>query len=99
GMGAQSLFAFHALPAIGRQDVILPSGLLERIERQTIGFARHAATLRQAGRSLKRGLLLYGPPGVGKTLTIMYLIGQMPGRTTLLATGGGMGLLQPIAQL
>ncbi len=99
GMGAQTLVAFHTLPSISRDDVVLPAGLLERIERQTIGFARHAETLRQAGRSLKRGLLLYGPPGVGKTLTIMYLIGQMPGRTTILTTGRGVGLLQPVAQI
>jgi hypothetical protein len=99
GMGAQTLVAFQTLPTVGRDDVVLPVGLLERIERQTIGFARHAETLRQAGRSLKRGLLLYGLPGVGKTLTIMYLIGRMPGRTTILTTGRGVGLLQPVAQL
>jgi cell division protease FtsH len=99
GMGPQSLVAFHTLPPVGRADVVLPDGLLERIERHTAGFAEHAEELRAAGRSLKRGLLLHGPPGVGKTLTVMYLVGRMPGRTVLLTTGLGMGLLQPVAQL
>jgi DNA polymerase III delta prime subunit len=99
GMGAQTLVAFHTLPDIRSEDVVLPAGLLERVERQTIGFAQHAELLRQSGRSLKRGLLLYGPPGVGKILTIMYLTGRMPGRTTILTTGRGIGLLQPVAQL
>ncbi|HEY2158388.1 MAG TPA: hypothetical protein VGH33_22350, partial [Isosphaeraceae bacterium] len=64
---------FHRLPVIDREAIILPEGLLERIERQTVGFSRHRDRLRGAGRHLKRGLLLHGPPGTGKTLTIMYL--------------------------
>ncbi len=99
GMGPQSLVAFHALPEVGRDDVVLPAGVLERVERHTVVFAEQAERLLAAGRSLKRGLLLYGPPGVGKTLTLMYLIGRMPGRTTILTTGLGMGLLHPVAQL
>lgn len=99
GPGPQTLVAFHTLPAVAREDVILPADTLERIERQTIGFAAHADRLLAAGRSLKRGLLLYGPPGVGKTLTLMHLIGQMPGRTTILVTGVGMGMLQAVAQM
>ncbi len=98
-MGAQSLVAFHTLPDVARENVILPEELLERIERHTFVFAEHADQLRAAGRSLKRGMLLYGPPGTGKTLTLMYLIGRMEGRTVLLTTGMGMGLLNPVMQM
>jgi hypothetical protein len=84
---------FHRLPAIDRDAIILPNGLLERIERQTIGFGRHSQRLLAAGRHLKRGLLLHGPPGTGKTLTIMYLAGSMRERTVLLLTGRGLGLI------
>lgn len=99
GMGPQTLVAFHAIPKVTREDVILPEPLLARVERQTFGFAEHADRLLAAGRLLKRGMLLYGPPGTGKTLTLMYLIGRMPGRTVLLATGLGMGLFQAVAQM
>lgn len=99
GPGPQTLVAFHTLPAVAREDVILPAETLERIERQTIGFATHAECLLAAGRSLKRGLLLYGPPGVGKTLTLMHLIGRLPDRTTILVTGVGMGMLKMVAQM
>jgi ATP-dependent 26S proteasome regulatory subunit len=89
----------HALPAIRRDQVILPEPLLQRIERHTLSFSKHAARLRGAGRHLKRGILLYGPPGTGKTLTAMYLVAQMPGRTVLLLTGHGMKSIETACRL
>jgi hypothetical protein len=85
---------FHRLPPTPRESIILPTGVLERIERQTIGFAQLGERLRAAGRHLKRGLLLYGPPGTGKTFTAMYLASQMPDRTIILLTGRGIGFVE-----
>lgn len=85
---------FHELPQISRDELILPDETLARIERHTLGFRAHADKLRSAGRHLKRGILLYGPPGTGKTLTSMYLASQMPERTVVIMTGGGMGLIE-----
>lgn len=84
---------FHHLRPIERDDIVLPPGVLERIERHTIRFAQLRDRLAAAGRHLKRGLLLWGPPGTGKTLTAMYLAGQMPDRTVLLLTGQTLGLI------
>jgi len=83
------------LAEIARERIVLPPGVLERIERHTIGFSRHAERLRAAGRHLKRGLLLHGPPGTGRTLTAMYLAGRMPERTVVLLTGRGLEALGP----
>ena len=85
---------YHQLPDVSGAQVILPEGTLGRIERHSLGLAQHAAELRDAGRDLKRGILLHGPPGTGKTLTIRYLVGAMPGRTTILLTGRGLGLIE-----
>jgi AAA+ superfamily predicted ATPase len=85
---------FHRLPNIEREDIILPRGVLERIERQTMSFARLRDKLRAAQRHIKRGMLLYGPPGTGKTLTAMYIANQMPDRTVILITGRSVGLIE-----
>lgn len=96
--GVQSLVKFHRLPRVQRDEVVLPDGVLERVEQHAVRFSDHAAALVAAKRSLKRGILLYGPPGTGKTLTVMYLATQMTGRTLIIVTGLGMGGLGTIGQ-
>ena len=85
---------FHSLPAVNREQIILPAELLDRIERHTIAFSTHAKRLTAAGRHLKRGILLHGPPGTGKTFSAMYLASRMLGRTVFLLTGAGMGSIE-----
>jgi hypothetical protein len=87
------------LPAVEREQIILPSGLLDRIERQTVQFSAHADRLRAVGQHLKRGILLYGPPGTGKTFSAMYLASRMKGRTVILITGAAMGLIEDACKL
>ncbi len=77
----------RSLPAVTRERIVLPDGVLDRIERQAVTMARHADRLRASGRHMRRGVLLHGPPGVGKTLTAMYLATLMPERTVVLLTG------------
>jgi hypothetical protein len=96
--GVQSLVRFHRLPKVERNEIVLPSGVLERIEQHALRFSDHAAALLAQKRSLKRGILLYGPPGTGKTLTVMYLATQMKGRTLIIAAGLGMGAIGTIGQ-
>jgi len=79
---------------VERDSVILPDGILERVERHTVGIAAQVERLREVDHHIKRGVLLHGPPGTGKTLTVSYLLGVMPGRTTILLTGRGQGLIE-----
>jgi AAA+ superfamily predicted ATPase len=81
---------FHKVPAIERQQVILPEAIMTEVERHTLRFSQHKKLLRARGRHLKRGLLLYGPPGTGKSLITMYLIAKMPQRTTILVRGNAV---------
>jgi hypothetical protein len=89
--GVQGLVKFHNLPTVARDDIVLPEGALERIERHAVTFSEHKDALLAAGRSLHRGVLMYGPPGTGKTLTIMYLARRMADRTVVLMSGPSMG--------
>jgi hypothetical protein len=95
----QTTVRFHKLPTIPRENLILPDDLLKRIERQAMGLSKHAAALKAAGRHLKRGILMHGKPGTGKTLSAMYLAAQMPGRTVLVLTGNAIGSIETACAL
>jgi cell division protease FtsH len=83
----------QSLPRVTREQVVLAPSTLERIERQTLVFSRHRESLLAAGRHLRRGLLLHGPPGTGKTHTLTYLIGAAEGWTAILISGWGFRML------
>lgn len=90
---------FAEVPALAREEVILPEVVLERVERHALGVAAHRAALLRAGQHLKRGLLLYGPPGTGKTHTMRYLIGRLSGYTRLVLTGRALHGIGAAAEL
>jgi hypothetical protein len=95
----ESSFEVRELPRVAREGIVLPSGVLERVERRTLTFAAEAERLRSAGRHVKRGLLLHGAPGTGKTLTAMYLANRMPERTVLILTGSGLSAIGPACEM
>ena len=86
--------AVHRLKSVDRDDVILPETTVRLLERNTIRFVNQRPELAKLGMPTKKGLLLYGPPGTGKTYTIHYLIGALPGHTTLLVTAEQVGMLE-----
>jgi ATPase family associated with various cellular activities (AAA) len=85
-----ALLTFLDRPAVDRDDVVLRPDVLDGIERQVLGVARHAGRLLASGQHLKRGVLLYGPPGTGKTHTLRYLLGQLPGVTVVILSGAAL---------
>jgi hypothetical protein len=93
------LVTFLPRPSIAAQDVVLPEGVLENIERHIIGVAEWSRDLLEAGQHLKRGLLLHGPPGTGKTHTIRYLTGRLTGSTIILLTGRSIRFIDQAAAL
>ncbi len=88
-----ALLSFVDRPKVARDQVILPGDLLDGIERQVIGVARHSARLVASGQHLRRGVLLYGVPGTGKTHTVRYLLGRLPNVTAVLLSGGALGMI------
>jgi ATPase family associated with various cellular activities (AAA) len=87
GPGPGTLLSFLDRPHLDRSQVVLPPEVLAGIEQQVLGVARHAGRLLASGQHLKRGVLLHGAPGTGKTHTVRYLLGQAPSVTVLVLSG------------
>ncbi len=94
-----SLVSFLPRPAVTARDVVLPDGVLETIEQHIIGIADWSQELLSAGQHLKRGLLLHGPPGTGKTHTVRYLTGRLADSTVILLTGRSIRFIDQAAAL
>lgn len=90
---------FHHFPTVRREDIILPDAVMTLLERNTIGFFTHAETLRRSGRSVKRGILLHGKPGTGKTYTAKWLGQSLKGTTVIVMSGEELWLIKRCCQL
>ena len=84
---------FVQRPEMDAGELVLPDGVIERVERHLAGPSVHREKLLAMGRHLSRGLLLYGPPGTGKTHTVRYLTGRPPGRDRHHPGGGALGAI------
>ena len=93
GHGRGAMLSFLDRPHVARGDVVLPAGVLAGVERQVLGIQRHSGRLRASGQHLKRGVLLHGAPGTGKTHTIGYLMGQLPQATIVVLTGVALDMI------
>jgi ATPase family associated with various cellular activities (AAA) len=89
----ETLLQFHARPVLAASQLILDAEVIAAIRRQVVGVAQFKDQLRAAGQHLKRGLLLYGPPGVGKTHTVRYLLSELTDTTVIELSGGALHLI------
>ena len=90
----ESVLRLHARTHLDPDQLILPKATFDDVRRQVVGVARNRQRLRSSGQHLKRGLLLYGPPGVGKTHTVRYLIGELTDTTVVELTGDTLGAIK-----
>lgn len=91
--GTAKGIAIHKLPAVERDQLVLPERTLRQLERNIIGFAQRRPELHKLGLPTKKGLLFHGPPGTGKTHTVSYLASFLKDHTTLVVAGEQVCLL------
>jgi ATPase family associated with various cellular activities (AAA) len=94
GPGRQVPMNFIERPAVGRDQIVLPDDVLDNIERQVLGVGRYSGRLLASGQHLRRGVLLHGAPGTGKTHTVGYLLGQLPDATVIVISGRALSRIR-----
>lgn len=93
------LVSFLPRPELTADQVVLPDGVLESLEKHVVRSAEHNAKLVSLGQHLKRGLLLYGPPGTGKTHTVRYLMSRLTEATVVVLSGRALRMLPAASAL
>lgn len=71
-----------------RADVIHPAQVWAEIDATVGGLARHGHLLAGAGLAASRGVLIVGPPGVGKTALCRVIASELPAGTTVVLADG-----------
>jgi hypothetical protein len=95
----RSHVVFLERPTMEASELVLPDGVLERVERHVVGPSRHRDSLLSLRRHLGRGLLLWGPPGTGKTHTVRYLTSRLTDATVIILSGPSLGLVGAFGNL
>jgi len=90
---------FLPRPTVTAGEIVLADGVLDQVRRHVVGIGEQRARLSAAGQHLKRGVLLYGPPETGKTLTVRHLLASTPGTTAVLLTGASIQFITEAAEL
>lgn len=87
------------IPEVDARDLALPDGVLELLDRNVLSLTDAAAALCERGIELKRGILIHGPMGCGKTTLAHYLMRRIPRLTSFHVAGSEASHLCTVAEI
>ncbi|WP_258580771.1 AAA family ATPase [Mesorhizobium sp. AR02] len=88
--GTQETMRVHKLPAVSRNDVVLSKATMAQLDTHIFDFVKCREELKRLGQSGRKGILLHGHPGTGKTHVVHYIAANLPEHTTVLVTAEQM---------
>jgi cell division protease FtsH len=90
---------FLKLPVKAWDDLALDESLKEEIRTNSVDFLNRKAELVKYGINPRRGIILAGEPGTGKTLIGKIIMNQSPGITCISAVSGNLASVKYIHEL
>jgi ATP-dependent 26S proteasome regulatory subunit len=88
--GTHETMRVHDVHAVSRNDVVLSKATMDQLDTHIFSFVKCREELKRLGQSGRKGILLHGHPGVGKTHVIRYVAGNLPGHSIILVTAEQM---------
>lgn len=79
------------LPEVTRDSVIVPDAVWEEIDLSVAAVTVHRELMEQLGLGVRRGVLLAGPPGVGKTVVSQVIARELLGEFTVMIVDARAG--------
>ncbi len=81
---------YSAIEPVTDEDIVLSEEHLNTLRRNVIELHTRREILSANGVPTRRGVLLHGPPGTGKTYACRYLCSKLPGVTRIVVTGSAL---------
>lgn len=86
-------------PQFTARSLVVPTEVVQVLDGHAVAVSRRAERMRAAGLPVKRGLLLHGRPGTGKTHAARYLAAQLPEAALVVLTSDSLAHLRDLPEL